>query len=127
MKTRYPFKFNSTWIKVEDCNALIKFQWALLHSEVLAHLSPLKAVLFKQEKLRPVIRSWEMEAKQKNDELPSSIKKEIHLGENESVLDLFCPLNKEIIKALYSQKSLIPRQKEETYPTEESCCVVGCW
>ena len=68
-----------------------------------------------------------MESKLKNDELMSSIEKEIHLAENESVHDLFCPINKGRIKALYSQKSLIPRQKEETYPTEESCCVVGCW
>ena len=68
-----------------------------------------------------------MESKLKNDELMSSIEKEIHLAENESVHDLFCPINKERIKALYSQKSLIPRQKEETYLTEESCCVVGCW
>lgn len=82
-KKQYPFKFNPSWLKNDDFNVLVKYQWGILQNEVLCHFSSMNSLLFKLDKLCSLVRSWEVDTNKKVDFALSSIEEAIHLVEND--------------------------------------------
>ena len=56
---------------------MIRKQWVLLQSLVPPHFSVVKSLLHKLDKLRSVVRSWELDYKKKDEERVVLIEKEI--------------------------------------------------
>lgn len=121
-KTQYPFKFNPYWLVDGDFNAIVNTQWVLLQEKVPSHFSPLKALQFKLEKLRPLVRSWERVAKKRAVDSIVAIEEEIISLENDLGGDLFSLVRSEKIKDLFARKHKILLQKEET-PRQQSCAI----
>ena len=91
-KVCYPFKFNSSWLAVEDFNSLITSQWDSLHSVVPAHYSPFQSLLFKLSKLHRVVSTWELDEKKKGEDTLCTIEDEIRTIDGDPEGGCFFPL-----------------------------------
>ena len=90
-KYLYPFKFNPTWLSVDEFNFLGISEWTNLQQVVPSHFSPIYVLIFKLSKLRSIFREWEIIEKKKEDDTLCSIEDEICRMEVDLVMDYFCP------------------------------------
>ena len=63
----YPFKFKLTWLLEEDFNSLVVEQCGILSLEVPPRLHLMQSLIYKLNKLRTLVVSWEKEMKLKDD------------------------------------------------------------
>ena len=63
----YPFKFNPTWLKEDVFNELVLESWGRLYVEALFHLNPMQSLIFKLNKLHPLVIYWKKDMKKEND------------------------------------------------------------
>ena len=69
---------------------MIRKQWVLLQFSVPPHFSVVKSLLYKLDKLRLVVRSWELDYKKKDEESLVLIEKEIASSTLDVDSLLFC-------------------------------------
>ena len=106
----YPFKFNPTWLLEEDFNTLVESRWALLTADV----NPMQTFLFKLNKLRPIVITWEKEKFQQANEHLCKIEEDIQYLEDLLEMEHYTKKRKVVIKDLYAHKNNILLHKEET-------------
>ena len=110
----YSFKFNPTWLEVEEFTSMVKTRWGILTTKVPSHLRPMRALLYTLNKLQPMVSSWEKEMKCKADYLLSKIETDNLILEDIVVLDSFSEENRVALKDCHLSKQEILLHKEET-------------
>ena len=81
---------------MEDFSSMVKTQWGMLTSETPAHLGPMRSLIYRLNKLHPLVLSWEKEMKYKENHLLCWMEIDILVLEDLVVRDSFFDVNRRI-------------------------------